>query len=423
MTRRCAARSTRDRDLLLRSRGALWVKARRRGIISTSSRCPGLRRRRVLVLVDQVGVACHTGERTCFHIPAERGRPGPPASSARREDLPRTRAQPSGRTGDAAALADGETPAACTASWRRSGTFLLESAGTAPRPAVRRGRGTRSGRTPLATLTSGTAGGLAGHPPGRTHGGDRGRAARHGGLLSGGHPATGAPLPPLTGGLVGFLSYDMVRRFERLPEYSADDLHVPELGMVLATDLVVLDHFEGSAVLVANAILPARTTKAAATAAYHQAVGRLDAMTTALSRPTPPMVSTVENPGVGRFVSRTPEVCTPRPSSRQGGDPGRRGVSRSWWRSVRTADRRPTRSTSTACCLHQPARTCICCGLYGFDIVGLAGGAPEGPGRRDGRPARAAHPIAGTRCRGSTPRRTPGSPPSCSPTPRSGPNT
>ena len=27
--------------------------------------------------------------------------------------------------------------------------------------------------------------------------------------------------------------------------------------MVLATDLVVLDHFEGSAMLVANAILPA----------------------------------------------------------------------------------------------------------------------------------------------------------------------
>ena len=34
-------------------------------------------------------------------------------------------------------------------------------------------------------------------------------------------PASRTPaggLPPLTGGLVGFLAYDMVRRFERLPE-------------------------------------------------------------------------------------------------------------------------------------------------------------------------------------------------------------
>ena len=48
-------------------------------------------------------------------------------------------------------------------------------------------------------------------------------------------------LPPLTGGLVGFLSYDLVRRFERLPQLAEDDLHVPELGLFLATDLVVLD--------------------------------------------------------------------------------------------------------------------------------------------------------------------------------------
>src|SRR5258706_5796698 len=60
-------------------------------------------------------------------------------------------------------------------------------------------------------------------------------------------------LPPLWGGLVGFLSYDAVRRFERLPELAVDDLHQPELGMMLATDLVALDHFEGSAILIANA--------------------------------------------------------------------------------------------------------------------------------------------------------------------------
>ena len=52
-------------------------------------------------------------------------------------------------------------------------------------------------------------------------------------------------LPPLTGGLVGYLGYDVVRRLERLPETSTDDLGMPELAMMLVTDLAVLDHTDG----------------------------------------------------------------------------------------------------------------------------------------------------------------------------------
>jgi anthranilate synthase component 1 len=47
--------------------------------------------------------------------------------------------------------------------------------------------------------------------------------------------------------------------------------------------------------------------EAAHLAGYHQAIGRLDAMTTALARPTPPMVSTVTVSAAGRSTSRTPE--------------------------------------------------------------------------------------------------------------------
>ncbi len=65
-------------------------------------------------------------------------------------------------------------------------------------------------------------------------------------------------LPPLTGGMVGYLSYDVVRRFERLPSNGVDDLHVPELGMMLASDLAVLDHSDGSLLLIANAIVARR---------------------------------------------------------------------------------------------------------------------------------------------------------------------
>ena len=61
-------------------------------------------------------------------------------------------------------------------------------------------------------------------------------------------------LPPLTGGMVGFLSWDVVRRWERLPDTTVDELGVPELCMSLATDLAVLDHSDATLLLVANAV-------------------------------------------------------------------------------------------------------------------------------------------------------------------------
>src|SRR5690606_30823229 len=215
-------------------------------------------------------------------------------------------------------LADGETPVGVYRKLAGGpGTFLLESAEHgAASGGTAWSRYSFIGVRSIATLTErdGQAVWLGDPPAGVPKKGDPVSVLRETVrlLASGSSPSTGAPLPPLTGGLVGFLSYDIVRRFERLPDNTTDDLRVPELGMVLATDLVVLDHFEGSAVLVANAVLPPKVTKADAVAAYHQAIGRLDAMITALSRPTPPVVSTVDRPGVGRFVSRTPEGLHPK---------------------------------------------------------------------------------------------------------------
>ena len=64
----------------------------------------------------------------------------------------------------------------------------------------------------------------------------------------------GADLPRLTGGLVGYLGYDVVRRLERLPATSTDDLGMPELALMLVTDLAVLDHTDGTVLLIANAL-------------------------------------------------------------------------------------------------------------------------------------------------------------------------
>ena len=63
-----------------------------------------------------------------------------------------------------------------------------------------------------------------------------------------------AGLPPLTGGLVGFMGYDVVRRLEKLPSLSQKDIPLPALSFMLTSDLAVMDHSEGTITLIANAI-------------------------------------------------------------------------------------------------------------------------------------------------------------------------
>ena len=97
-------------------------------------------------------------------------------------------------------------------------------------------------------------------------------------------------LPPLTGGMVGAVTYDAVRRFERLPDTGHDELHLPELAMILATDLAVLDHTDGSLLLIANAVNYNNTDRRVE-GAWRDAVWRLDTMQAALARAAPSTVA------------------------------------------------------------------------------------------------------------------------------------
>ncbi|HCK79334.1 MAG TPA: anthranilate synthase component I [Actinobacteria bacterium] len=89
-------------------------------------------------------------------------------------------------------------------------------------------------------------------------------------------------LPPLTGGMVGAIGYDAVRRLERLPELAHDDLQLPELAMLLATDLAVLDHELNEVLLIANAVNHDGTNERVDDA-WAGAVERLDALDTKLA--------------------------------------------------------------------------------------------------------------------------------------------
>ncbi|HSU36201.1 MAG TPA: anthranilate synthase component I, partial [Propionibacteriaceae bacterium] len=92
-----------------------------------------------------------------------------------------------------------------------------------------------------------------GHPPaGLPAGGDPLETVRETLRLL--HTPRSDDLPPFTSGLVGYLSYDTVRRIERLPDDNVDDLHLPELSFLLASDLAVLDQHTNEVWLIANAI-------------------------------------------------------------------------------------------------------------------------------------------------------------------------
>ena len=58
-----------------RSRNELWIKGATSGhfqkVISVALDCDG---DALLLRVEQTGVACHTGERTCFHTPLALGK-------------------------------------------------------------------------------------------------------------------------------------------------------------------------------------------------------------------------------------------------------------------------------------------------------------------------------------------------------------
>ncbi len=100
-------------------------------------------------------------------------------------------------------------------------------------------------------------------------------------------------LPPFTAGLVGAITYDVVRRWESVPADLPPVLDVPELGLVLATDVAVLDHASGTVLLVANAI----NTDDAPTGverAHADACRRLDAMVERLAQPAPSTVAVVD---------------------------------------------------------------------------------------------------------------------------------
>jgi anthranilate synthase component 1 len=199
-------------------------------------------------------------------------------------------------------LADAETPVGVyrKLSGNRPGTFLLESAehgGLWSRYSI-------IGAASAATLTEvdGRAHWLGRPPVGVPLDGPAPQALA--GTLQALHTDRLPGLPPFTGGMVGMLAYDLVRHWERLPDNAIDELDIPGLVVSLATDVAVMDHSDGTLLLIANAVNYDATDQRV-DEAYSDATARLDRMTADLAAPAVSTVAVTDPPGPVQPRQRT----------------------------------------------------------------------------------------------------------------------
>ncbi len=97
-------------------------------------------------------------------------------------------------------------------------------------------------------------------------------------------------LPPMIGGVFGYLGYEMVRQMERLPKPPADDLRLPDAMLLRPSLFAVFDNVRDELTLAAPLRLSGPDARAAAD-------DRLAAARDALARELPPAHPVV--PGIG----------------------------------------------------------------------------------------------------------------------------
>ena len=178
-------------------------------------------------------------------------------------------------------LADTETPvSAFLKTARGEHAFLLESVVGGDRW----GRYSFLGSEPAAIFTSrGTTVSLVEHgrPAHTFEAADPLDALRD--MLAGYRAVPIEGLPRFFGGAVGYIAYDAVRFFERLPSRLPDPLGLPEFYFIVPASILVFDNVAQSIKVVANVDLrdPATDPRVA----YERAVARIDELVARLAAP------------------------------------------------------------------------------------------------------------------------------------------
>ena len=90
-------------------------------------------------------------------------------------------------------------------------------------------------------------------------------------------------LPPFVGGAVGYMAYDLVRFFEKLPDSGEDDLELPDCWFMLTDTCICFDRVLNRAKVIAMA----RVGEDGPDAAYYDACAKIEAVVAKLRRPVP----------------------------------------------------------------------------------------------------------------------------------------
>ena len=135
---------------------------------------------------------------------------------------------------------------------------------------------------------------------------DRGVLAAVEGILAAYRSPALEGLPPLHGGVVGYLGYDVVREVERLPDVPPDDRNLPDAILSVIGQLAVYDHWRQRVTLIDSVPLP--EGRFDCDALYDAAVARLAQMAADGARPldeplVDPPVRDDELPAVRRRTS------------------------------------------------------------------------------------------------------------------------
>ncbi len=111
-------------------------------------------------------------------------------------------------------------------------------------------------------------------------------------------PVAPPGLPRFWGGAVGWISYDVVRAFESMPEHAVKDVEIPDLCMVLTDTVVIFDNVRQTLKVVATPYV-SRPDKAKE--AYDRAVARIEHVVGRLKSGAPKL-SSMEPPGLGEDI-------------------------------------------------------------------------------------------------------------------------
>jgi len=84
-------------------------------------------------------------------------------------------------------------------------------------------------------------------------------------------------LPRFYGGLVGFMGYDTVRFFEKIPDKNRDDLRLPDAVFMLTDTILIFDHVNHTIKIVTNVFLPKmKLSRRGKVSIYNNTIKRLD---------------------------------------------------------------------------------------------------------------------------------------------------